>query len=385
MKKSLFVIISAALLSTVVLLMTSCIEVIDFINSLSAVSESDLYSESAVTGSVSQPDNTIPFSYAPEILPYELPSEQFDDPVEKEAAEIIDDAIAKAISYVNSMKDERHSTECVPFENDANGYISKLDGDEKQFYDLIVNAGKLGEHITVYEDDYPGDLKKLYFDLYEPLTYCEPGLSSYFMLDVDVYIIAEDMSTRYSSLFDWYFDPDHDANAKLSSGDVTIEKIMHDAELLERVVNRIVRFMPEGLSAYDRYYYLAAVLSEQVSYDDRPENCFSAYGALIGGRAVCEGYTCAYYLLCREAGLWCAYRDGLPHGQGHTWNMVKLDSGIYNVDVTWCDGYGKPYEKGWYDCFIKSDSAFEYDGHCATYGVEGTGDFEPCPYEENIQ
>ena len=62
--------------------------------------------------------------------------------------------------------------------------------------------------------------------------------------------------------------------------------------------------------------------------------------------------------------------------------MIKLDDGIYNVDVTWADGYGKPYEIDWYDSFIKSDEVFEDDGHNATSGVEGTGDYTPSPYEE---
>ncbi len=124
------------------------------------------------------------------------------------------------------------------------------------------------------------------------------------------------------------------------------------------------------------------MLSERTSYDKRPDNCFTAFGALIGGRAVCEGYACAYYLLCKEANLWCAYRDGLPEGVGHGWNMIKLDSGIYNVDVTWSDGYGLPYERDWYDCFVKSDAVFVEDGHCATSGVSGTGEFEASPYEE---
>ena len=137
--------------------------------------------------------------------------------------------------------------------------------------------------------------------------------------------------------------------------------------------------MPEGLTAYDKYYYLAAFLSERVFYDDRPANCFTAYGALVGGRAVCEGYSTAYVLLCRRAGLWCAYRTGKPDGGSHIWNMIKLESGIYNVDVTWCDGEGSPESRRWYDYFVKSDAEFE--SHSPTSGVASTGDREPCPYE----
>jgi hypothetical protein len=108
--------------------------------------------------------------------------------------------------------------------------------------------------------------------------------------------------------------------------------------------------MPDGLSTYDKYYYLAEVICEKNDYDDRPKNCYTAFGALIGGRSVCEGYSRAFYLLCKEAGLWCDYRSG----NGHIWNMVMIDGNLYNVDVTWCDGKEAASYR-WYDNFVKSD------------------------------
>ena len=389
MKKNRSAIAAAVTVCAAVLTLTSCSELIDFINSLPTFSQTRTSVAASGNGTVTTAkteQNVIPFSRTPEIVPYELPAVQTDDPVEKKASEITDGAIAKALSYVNAMKDGRHGNESFSFEADANGYTAKLDANEKRYYDLIVSAARRLEHIKISENEYPGDLKKFFFAVHEPLTYSEPDVSSYFTLSAQSYISASDdvseATTHYRSVFDVYFDPERDANVTVSGGGVTMEKISRDAELLDRVVKRIVSFMPREISTYDRYYYLAAVLSELVSYDKRPDNCFTAYGALIGGRAVCEGYTGAYYLLCREAGLWCAYRNGQPEGQGHTWNMVRLDSGVYNVDVTWCDGYGKPYERYWYDCFMKSDKAFEDDGHSATSGVKCTGDFEPCPYEK---
>ena len=362
--------------------LTSCGLVADYINGLATLESTEIETAENTEETTTQvTENTIPFVKTPDIELVKLPIEQFSDSIEREASEIIDEAIAKAISYVNAMRDDRHSNVYFSFDEDANGYLSALTPEQNDLYDRFICAGKNFNHLSVTDKEYKGDLKKAYFALYEPMTYCEPGLASYFTLDATSHL-NQDMTTYYSPVFDRYFDPNRDGNAELSTGEVTMEKIKHDATLLDRVVKRIVRFMPDGLSTYDKYYYLAAVLSERVSYDKRPDNCYTAYGALIGGRAVCEGYTSAYYLLCREAGLWCAYRNGQPSGVGHTWNMVKLDSGIYNVDITWCDGYGNPYERDWYDCFMKSDEAFKNDGHCATSGVEGTGDFEPCPYEK---
>lgn len=381
MRKTL-IIISAIILCAVVLQTVSCSFITDIVDGLSTLEITEESTPVSTEAATEPPRvNEIPFFTTPEIEPFELPEEQIDDPIEKEASEIIDGAIAKAISYVNAMKDARHSDVSYAFIDDANGYIASLTPEQKGLYDRFVAAGKNCERLTVSDKEYGGDLKAAYFALYRPLTYSEPDIASYFTIDAKTQLLASEMTTRYVSVFDSYFDPERDANADLSTGEVTMEKISHGAKLLDAVVKRIVRFMPEGLSTYDKYYYLAAVLSERVSYDKRPDNCYTAYGALIGGRAVCEGYTSAYYLLCREAGLWCAYRDGQPSGVGHTWNMVKLESGIYNVDITWCDGYGKPNEKDFYDCFMKSDADFAADGHSATSGVNGTGVFEPCPYE----
>lgn len=388
-KRTLAMIISTLLLCAVAVSACACSEeFVDFLESLVTDAESITPvpdSTTPVSPDTTAPstENRIPFGRAPEVGEYNLPAESFGDQYEKEASEVIDGAIEAAVAYVNAMKDERHSTTSFTFDPDANGYLSKLTPEERGLYERIVSAGKNFERISVSESEYSGDLKAAYFDIYEPMTYCEPGLASYMTLDVKTHLEAnsDSLVSHYSLIFDRYFDPARDANSDLSTGKITMEEIVHGAKLLDRVVKRVVRFMPDGLTTYDKYYYLAVVLCEKVSYDDRPDNCFTAYGALVDGKAVCEGYTSAYYMLCREAGLWCAYRDGQPTGVGHTWNMVKLDSGIFNVDVTWCDGNGKPSSRRWYDYFVRSDEVFKDDGHNATAGVAGTGVYEPCPYE----
>ncbi len=383
MKKTLQITISLLLIFIMTISLSSCSAFIDYLNELATMTDT-VYTQKETTNEQETTiieNNTIPFKYTPDIEEYVLQKDNTDDQIEKEAGEIIDESIAKAISYVNAMKDSRHSNISYDFDKNANGYLDKLSSEDLKYYNKFITAAKNGQKYTLNENEYSGELKKLFFALYEPMTYCEPGISSYFTLDCETHVSASDMVSHYSKIFDRYFDPNYDGNVGLSNG-ATLEKIMHDASLLDHVVKRVIKYMPSGLTTYDKYYYLACVLSEQVSYDARPDNCFTAYGALIGKRAVCEGYTAAYYMLCREANLYCAYRNGQPRGSGHTWNMIKLDSGIYNVDVTWCDGYGKPYEEDWYDCFIKSDTDFENDGHNATTGVSGTGNYEKNPYEE---
>ena len=372
----------ACLAAVCILIQTSsCGKIVEYINNLMPTEIADVDNASPGASDVTaSPANTIPFTTVPEIPEYKLPAETFSDEIEEEASRAIDAAIEKAIAYVNVMKDSRHSAVTIPFDEDANGYIAKLDSLQEEQYRAIIKAANNFESYELKEADYGGDLKALYFALYEPMSQCEPTVNACLYMDAVSHIQGDDFVSYYSLIFGKYFDPAENANVTVDAGDVTLDEVKHKIAVLKRVVDRVIRFMPEGLTTYDKYYYLAAVVSEKVTYDLRPASCYSAYGALVQGRAVCEGYSQAYYLLCRAAGLWCAYRSGMPDGIGHEWNMIQLESGIYNVDVTWCDVV-LPYEPGWYKCFAKTDEDFDFDGHNITYGVASTGTYEPCPYD----
>lgn len=65
---------------------------------------------------------------------------------------------------------------------------------------------------------------------------------------------------------------------------------------------------------------------------------YSLYGALIEGYAVCDGYARAMFYLGRKAGLDILYVSGFTTGEGHAWNMVRIDGEYYHVDATWGEG-----------------------------------------------
>ena len=61
-------------------------------------------------------------------------------------------------------------------------------------------------------------------------------------------------------------------------------------------------------------------------------------GVFENRSAVCEGYAKAYQLIMTELGIDSIYVTGISRGVGHSWNMVKLDDGLWHwVDVTWDD------------------------------------------------
>jgi hypothetical protein len=71
-------------------------------------------------------------------------------------------------------------------------------------------------------------------------------------------------------------------------------------------------------------------------------HAFTAYGGLILGRAVCEGYSEAFQYLLHQVGVECLIAGGEGNGQPHQWNIVRIDGEYYHVDVTWNDGNSVP-------------------------------------------
>lgn len=67
-------------------------------------------------------------------------------------------------------------------------------------------------------------------------------------------------------------------------------------------------------------------------------NVYTAYGALMEGDAVCQGYAMAYNLLLNMVGIKTDYVTSVIPDQGsHGWFLVKIEDTWYHVDVTWDD------------------------------------------------
>lgn len=97
----------------------------------------------------------------------------------------------------------------------------------------------------------------------------------------------------------------------------------------------------QGYSETDQIRYLNNYLVDHVRYDAKDKDCFSAYGALIKGKAVCQGYTLAMYRLLKA----CHIDNRMITGVGitdrgraaHSWNIIRVGNLYYDQDVTWND------------------------------------------------
>lgn len=104
---------------------------------------------------------------------------------------------------------------------------------------------------------------------------------------------------------------------------------------------------------YRKEKYVHDALADRISYNLHASMSQSAYSALVNGQTVCAGYARAFQYIMQQLGIPCYYCTGYA-GESHAWNIVMLDDGYYNVDVTWDDTEtGKNY-----DYFNKTDGDY---------------------------
>lgn len=136
-------------------------------------------------------------------------------------------------------------------------------------------------------------------------------------------------------------------------------KMVADAEEFEEAQDRfeeatqtLVKAANKLSTAYEKEKYVHDALIKQVDYHTGTEMNQSAYSALVEGRSVCAGYARAFQHVLMELGIPCYYCMGYS-GEEHAWNIVKLEDGFYNVDVTWDDT-----EPSTCDYFNKTDADY---------------------------
>ena len=113
---------------------------------------------------------------------------------------------------------------------------------------------------------------------------------------------------------------------------------------LETAVDALVAKVGEANAAseYDKALALHRALVVQSKYTDNGDPLtHTAYGALVQGAAVCDGYAHALDLALTRLGIETSYVEGTSTQNGvtvgHAWNVVKLDGVWGHIDATWND------------------------------------------------
>ncbi|MBQ8797282.1 MAG: hypothetical protein IJZ56_03710 [Oscillospiraceae bacterium] len=104
----------------------------------------------------------------------------------------------------------------------------------------------------------------------------------------------------------------------------------------EAAADKVLAGINETMTEYEKELYIHDTLAEMIIYQESA-NAHNAYGALVEGIAVCEGYAEAFQYLLHRAGIWSFQVIGFSKSVGHAWNMVRIDGAFYHVDLTWDD------------------------------------------------
>jgi len=148
----------------------------------------------------------------------------------------------------------------------------------------------------------------------------------------------------------------------------TIPADKKEAIELEKACRKILEKIGSAkLSDYRKEKRIHDYLVRTVKYDLKTkdtgdnDNAYSSYGALVEGKAVCNGYAQAMKLLCDLSGVQCEMISGTADGENHAWNLVKLSGSWYHVDVTWDDPAPDDPTRIFYHYFNVDDSFMNRD------------------------
>lgn len=137
-------------------------------------------------------------------------------------------------------------------------------------------------------------------------------------------------------------------------------------EKIDRRVQECLSGIGEEASEYEKVKYVYEYLIKNTQYDLNAEDNQNICSVFLNSRSVCQGYAKSMQYLLNRLGIFADLVTGtVENGEGHAWNLVRVDGAYYYVDPTWGDAY---YELsgGGADCPVDKLPSINYDYLCVT-------------------
>ncbi len=199
-------------------------------------------------------------------------------------------------------------------------------------------------NLVLSKNDLINNIIKMIYEMDNEKTF---SLSAY--TDYD-YLKVIDEAINIAEASQFCNTPVHDYKVSYGSDEATItfryrttkQKLDSAKNEAKKVVSTITN---SSMSDYEKELAIHDYLVDSIRYDsssNAAKDSYTIYGALIGKKAVCQGYAEAFNYMLGIAGI----KSNLISGEvtlssntlgKHVWNQVTIDGELYHVDVTWDD------------------------------------------------
>lgn len=225
---------------------------------------------------------------------------------------------AKQNNATHEQAENTNSEDDISSDEFDGFYYNKLDDNQKKAYVKMIKAVK--NHTDSVE---VGSVDKdSLTEIFQAVSYDNPE------------ICCLDNNFSWSSLF----------------GKITLNlNFLYDksecssrTEELKKAKSKIIKGVNEDMDDFQKELYVHDYIIMNCQYKDQASgsNQYTAYGALVNGEAVCEGYARAVKYILDDLNIENRLIIGDARGsddsiESHMWNIVRIDGEYYHLDPTW--------------------------------------------------